>query len=145
MMEHEKVVSFGVAVKKSYRTPELVRFGAVRDLTQTGSGSGSESNSGSQSDMPCISDWKVHNSCIPSDPRVKENVFRIGSHPSGIGLYLFDYKPQWRDAWGHGRQFGVMADEVETVMPDAISIHPTGYRQVDYAMLGIERATNHLH
>ena len=70
---------------------------------------------------------------------------RIGRHPSGISLYLFDYRPQWLDAWGHGRQFGVMADEVETVMPDAISIHPTGYRQVDYAMLGIERATNHLH
>jgi len=145
-MEHQKVVNFGVVVKRPYVTPQLSRFGAVRDLTQTGSTTASESNKDSSSGMPCTADWKLHNSCpIPSDSRVKENVVRIGSHASGIGLYLFDYQPQWRDAWGYGRQFGVMADEVETVMPEAVSIHPTGYRQVDYAMLGIERATNHLH
>lgn len=35
------------------------------------------------------------------------------------------------------RQFGVMADEVETVMPEAISVHPDGYKMVNYALLGI--------
>ena len=50
----------------------------------------------------------------------------------GIGLYLFDYKPEFRDAWGHGRQLGVMADEVEAVMPNAVSVRADGYRTVDY-------------
>lgn len=43
------------------------------------------------------------------------------------------------DLHGHGRQFGVMADEVEQVMPEAVSVHPDGYKMVDYAMLGISR------
>ena len=45
----------------------------------------------------------------------------------------------YRDAWGHGRQFGVMADEVERAMPEAVSVHPDGYKMVNYAMLGISR------
>jgi hypothetical protein len=56
-----------------------------------------------------------------------------------MGLYLFDYKPEFRDTCGHGRQFGVMADEVEQVMPEAVSVHPNGYKMVDYAILGISR------
>jgi len=75
-----------------------------------------------------------------SDPGIKECVIKIGDHPLGIGLYLFDYKTAYRDQWGHGRQFGVMADEVEAVMPEAVSVHPDGYKMVDYAMLGISRS-----
>jgi hypothetical protein len=67
----------------------------------------------------------------------KENIVRIGDHPLGIGLYLFDYRPEFRDEWGHGRQFGVMADEVETVKPEAVSVHENGFKVVDYALLGI--------
>ena len=72
-----------------------------------------------------------------SDRNIKENIVRVGEHSLGIGLYLFDYKPEFREEWGFGRQFGVMADEVETVMPQAVSIHPDGYKMVNHAMLGI--------
>jgi hypothetical protein len=77
-------------------------------------------------------------SCL-SERQTKSNIIRVGSHPLGFGLYLFDYKPAFRDEWGHGRQFGVMADEVEKVMPEAVVIHPDGYKMVNYAMLGIRR------
>ena len=76
-----------------------------------------------------------------SDPRLKRKIARVGTHPLGIGLFLFDYKPEFRERFGTGRQFGVMADEVELVMPQAVSVHPDGYRMVDYAMLGIHRRT----
>jgi hypothetical protein len=55
----------------------------------------------------------------------------------GIGLYLFDYKPEFRDQWGYGRRFGVMADEVEEVFPEAVFWHPNGHKIVDHALLGI--------
>jgi hypothetical protein len=71
----------------------------------------------------------------PSDRATKENIVRIGQHPLGIGLYLFDYKAQFRDAHGHGRQLGVMADEVEQVLPEAVCVHADGYKMVDYRML----------
>jgi hypothetical protein len=78
------------------------------------------------------------NMMVPSDRTLKENVVRIGAHSLGIGRYQFDYRPV-RTAFGRGRQFGVMADEVETVLPEAVSMHPDGYKVVDYGMLGISR------
>ena len=74
---------------------------------------------------------------MSSDRAVKENIVRIGTHPLGIGRYLFDYKPEYRESSGFGRRFGVIADEVETVLPQAVSMHPDGYKMVDYGLLGI--------
>ena len=74
-----------------------------------------------------------------SERRVKENIVRIGDHPLGFGLYLFDYRPEYRAQWGQGRQFGVMIDEVERVMPEAVSMHPDGYKRVDHSLLGIHQ------
>ena len=113
--------------RKPYQRPVLRVFGAVHLMTQ---GLGSRSGDGGMSMMPMGGG---------SDRAIKENAVRIGHHPLGIGLYLFDYKPQYRDIWGHGRQFGVMADEVEALLPSAVSLHADGYKVVDYAKLGITR------
>ncbi len=122
--------------KRCYVSPVLVRYGQVRDLTQAGTNGGAEALNCSKFALPS-------RRCNKSDKRVKENLIRIGDHPLGIGLYLFDYKPEFRDEWGHGRQFGVLAQEVETVLPEAVCIHPDGYRMVDYGMLGIRRDGHH--
>lgn len=79
---------------------------------------------------------------MTSDVRAKENIVSIGQHPMGFGLYLFDYKPEFKDACGHGRQFGVMAQEVEPVVPDAVGIGTHGYKVVHYGLLGIRRAVH---
>jgi uncharacterized protein YoxC len=63
-----------------------------------------------------------------SDRRLKTNIKRIGTHPLGIGIYEFDY------VWGE-HATGVMADEVKTVMPEAVTRHPSGYDMVDYGKL----------
>lgn len=115
------------ARKKAYAAPRLVRYGAVHALTNAGSAGGLETGMGMMTPMP---------SCRG----VKENIARIGTHPLGVGLYLFDYKPEFRDRFGHGRQFGVMADEVEAVFPAAVALRPDGIKVVDYAMLGMGKA-----
>ncbi len=130
----------------SYSTPTLTRYGTVSKLTMSNGGSHTDGNDMNPGNMGA------------SDRLLKHNIVPIGTHPIGIGLYLFDYKPEFRDVWvsvqtpppagrgserlhvwGHGRQFGVMADEVEQVMPEAVSLHPDGYKMVNYAMLGISR------
>ena len=63
-----------------------------------------------------------------SDRRLKTNIKRIGTHTLGIGIYEFDY------VWGE-HATGVMADEVKTVMPEAVTRHPSGYDMVDYSKL----------
>jgi hypothetical protein len=111
--------------KKAYSHPEIRVYGALHLLTQGSSGNGSD-GSGTMSKM--------------SDRTTKENIVKIGVHPLGIGLYLFDYKPEYLGLSGQGRQFGVMADEVEIVMPEAVSLHADGYKIVNYAMLGISQS-----
>ena len=116
------------APKKRYQRPVLRTFGSLHQMTQ---GTGNINGDGGQGMMFASGGG--------SDRSIKENIVRIGEHPLGIGLYLFDYKSEYRNVWGCGRQFGVMADEVESVMPAAVSKHPKGYKLVDYAMLGISR------
>lgn len=108
--------------KAAYSAPVLRVYGSVSKLTLGGGGS--------------LGDGVVMN-MVPSDPLIKENIVRVDTHLLGIGLYLFDYRPEYRERCGTGRQFGVMADEVETVMPEAVVMHPDGYKMVNYAMLGI--------
>jgi len=62
-----------------------------------------------------------------SDRRLKSNIVRVGTHPLGIGIYEYNI-------FGR-RERGVMADEVEKVMPSAVLIHPRGFKMVDYAAL----------
>lgn len=116
--------------KAAYTTPVLTMYGSVSALTMGPGGSTTDAFGGND---PLNA---------PSDPRVKENVVRIGQHPLGIGLYLFDYKPEFRAQWGNRRQFGVMADEVEAVLPAAVTTPADGYKRVNYQLLGINRTLN---
>jgi hypothetical protein len=110
--------------KKPYRSPTLTVYGSVKELTGNNSGT----NSGDSNTMMRTG----------SDRALKQNIVRVGEHPAGFGLYLFDYKPEFIDQ-GAGRQFGVMADEIEGIVPEAVTVEANGYRSVDYSLLGITR------
>lgn len=112
--------------KLRYSAPVLTEYGSVRDLTGNNV-AGSFADAGA---MLMVGS---------SEPSLKEDVVRVGEHPAGFGLYLFSYKAEYRDECGHGRQFGVMADEVEAIVPEAVMVGENGYRLVDYARLGITR------
>jgi hypothetical protein len=98
-------------------------YGAVAQMTQ-GSG-GTNGDAGNQT-------------MKPSDIALKQNIVRVGTHPSGFGLYFFEYKTEYRQQAGYGRRFGVIAQEVEAVVPDAVITHADGYKRVNYTMLGIQ-------
>jgi hypothetical protein len=71
-----------------------------------------------------------------SDPRVKQNVERIGTFaPLDIGVYSFEYKDEFKERFGHGERVGFMADEVEAVLPDAVITTDDGYKMVNYSMV----------
>ena len=115
---------------KEFVPPQLVFLGSVKSITR-GGGSGVFNDGMSGMGMVMM-----------SDPRAKQNIIEVGRDPRGFGLYLFDYRPEFRSAHGSGRQFGVMADEVERVMPAAVIVAADGYRRVDYSLLGFSRTPN---
>lgn len=64
-----------------------------------------------------------------SDVRAKTDIERVGSTDSGLSVYTYRYK------FGGPRQMGVMAQEVERVRPDAVTMHPSGLKMVNYGKL----------
>jgi hypothetical protein len=63
-----------------------------------------------------------------SDPRLKKDVRKVADDPRGFGWYEYEY------VWGGGRMTGVMADEVQAVMPEAIG-QVGRFLTVDYSKL----------
>lgn len=107
-----------------YRAPRLVVHGSVRELTLGQGGASPDTTTKQKKTKPAR-----------SEPSVKQHMVRIGTHPLGIGLYLFEYRPGFGP---QGRHFGVMADEVERVLPQAVSRDAAGLRRVDHHLLGID-------
>lgn len=67
-----------------------------------------------------------------SDRRLKENIVKVGEKGS-INIYEFNFKGD------DVRYQGVMADEIEKLMPHAVSKDElTGYLKVDYDLIGLE-------
>ena len=72
-----------------------------------------------------------------SDIRMKENIKVIGTLKNGLNVYEFEYKPEFKNKEfnGHGKFIGVMAHEVEQVVPQAVKTLDDGYKVVDYGLL----------
>jgi hypothetical protein len=62
-----------------------------------------------------------------SDIRLKSNIVKVGEHPLGIGVYEYDIFDR--------REYGVMAQEVLAVKPEAVIHRPDGYLMVNYGAL----------
>ena len=62
-----------------------------------------------------------------SDARLKTDIRRIGTHDSGIGIYSYI-------KFGEP-EIGVLAHEVEQVMPHAVVTHSSGFKMVNYGAL----------
>jgi hypothetical protein len=69
-----------------------------------------------------------------SDRRLKENIVLVGKDErTGLNLYEFNYTKD-----PERRFCGVMADEVQSVMPNAVIRGADGFDSVCYGMLGLE-------
>jgi hypothetical protein len=61
-----------------------------------------------------------------SDARLKTDVRRMGYADNGLPIYLYRYRgsPVF--------ELGFMAQDVEQVRPEAVSMHPSGFKMVNY-------------
>ena len=66
-----------------------------------------------------------------SDMRLKHDIVLLGRLDDGLGYYRFVYNG------GHTAYVGVMAQEVQSVMPEAVSRGRDGYMRVSYVKLGL--------
>lgn len=81
--------------------------------------------------------YKGLDSLSGSDIRIKENIKRVGEMSNGLGIYEFEYKPEFKNhpLCGHGRFRGVMAHEVAQRNPGAVVRMDNGYNAVNYDLI----------
>lgn len=109
---------------------QLTRYG---DVVRAGQGVGgttvSKTSGGDSggSDMANIAGLALTAASFFSDARLKTDISKVGELPSGLGVY--DYTKFGK------RERGVMAQEVEKVIPEAVSTHESGYKMVNYGLL----------
>ena len=108
---------------RPYTAPRLRRFGDVSVLTRAGTA--------------VVMEGAMAPTGMPSSFSIKRDIVRVGEHPWGLGLYLFRYRRPWAAQFGPGWKFGVIAEEVEAVVPEAVSVGADGVKRVDYGRLGI--------
>jgi hypothetical protein len=70
-----------------------------------------------------------------SDIRLKHDIVLLGHLDNGVGLYRFVYNGETRP------YVGVMAQDVQTVRPDAVTRGADGYLRVYYQKLGLKFET----
>lgn len=72
-----------------------------------------------------------------SDESMKKNVKQIGgTRPDGLNVYEYEYKDQYKDIAGYGKQVGFMAQEVEKIYPEAIGRDSkSGKKTIDYSKI----------
>ncbi len=70
-----------------------------------------------------------------SDIALKHDIVLLDHLANGLGYYRFSY------IGGHKAYVGVMAQEVENVMPDAVTRGSDGYLRVYYEKLGLKFRT----
>ena len=70
-----------------------------------------------------------------SDINAKENIKKVGSLDNGLNLYSYNYKDGYD--LPKGKQIGVIAQEVEKIIPEAVVDMPNGFKGVNYALLGV--------
>ena len=74
-----------------------------------------------------------------SDERLKYNIVPITNPISkieAIGGYTFDWKPEYKDLHGfEGHDVGVIAQEIESILPEVVTTRDSGYKAVKYEKL----------
>lgn len=78
--------------------------------------------------------WATGGFKPPSDRRLKKAARKVASLAHDIGLWMFRYV--WEPDYAPLR-CGYMADEVERVFPEAVSVDPWGFKRVDYDKVAI--------
>lgn len=67
-----------------------------------------------------------------SDVRLKENVDFVGRNQQGFNIYKWDWNDKANELGEFGSQVGVLAQELLETHPERVSVHDSGYYQVDY-------------
>jgi hypothetical protein len=104
-------------------------YGATRAGNAINYGNASAANRGTLTNNLLNLAGSAAKAYAASDIRLKRDIKRIGTLPSGLPTYEFSY------IWGPERYVGVMAQEALHYAPEAVVMSANGFLMVNYANL----------
>ena len=72
-----------------------------------------------------------------SDIRLKTNIKQVGKLDNGIKLYTWKWTDEAKKIVNNQPEYGVIADEVQDTMPEAVIRGSDGYLRVNYSAIGV--------
>ena len=92
-------------------------------------------NTGSLGDIAQLASGIGGAAAGASDIRLKKNIEKIGVLPNGLNIYKWDWKEEAALVSGPKMTIGVIAQEVQEIMPNAVILDSSGYLKVNYGMV----------
>ena len=114
----------------------LAGLGSSTQMQQTSSGFGSQGFGGGPSTASQIAGL-IGAAAGFSDKRLKTKIKLVGRLANGIKLYKWEWTEKGKELVGNQVEFGVIAQEVEKIMPEAVMRGSDGYLRVNYSMLEV--------
>jgi hypothetical protein len=72
---------------------------------------------------------------VKSDVNLKDDIVKVGEFSDKVGLYKWKWNSIAKKLGINTPEYGVLAQEVERVLPEAVSIDYDGFKQVRYDMV----------
>lgn len=105
-------------------------YGATRASNEIGYGNArAQASQGGVNNLLNLGSTVLKGAALFSDARLKRNVERVGTMPSGLPLHEFEY------IWGPEKFVGVLAQEALAYRPEAVSMDDSGFLKVNYSLL----------
>lgn len=70
-----------------------------------------------------------------SDERLKKNIVKFSTLKNGINVYRWEWNDEGKHLAGDQPTFGVLAQEVQKIVPEAVNMGSDGYLRVNYGMI----------
>ncbi len=115
----------------------LAGLGSSTQMQQTTSGFGSQGFAGGPSPFSQIASAAATGAKIAgfSDVRLKNEITFVGKLENGIKIYKWKWNEKGKELAGDQVEFGVLAQEVQKIVPEAVITGPDGYLMVNYGAL----------
>lgn len=113
----------------------LAGLGSSTQMQQTASGTQGQAFAGLSPFQQVAGAAGTIAGLLPSDIRLKTNIKRIGKLPNGIPLYHWEWTREGKKIAGDQTTFGVIAQEVLKLMPEAVAVGNDGYLRVNYGKI----------
>lgn len=115
----------------------LAGLGSATQMQQTMKGTGGQVVPGGPSPFSQIAGAVGAIAPMFSDIRLKSKIKYIGKLANGIKFYKWSWNKKGRKLAGNQPEYGVIAQQVREIMPNAVVRGKDGYLQVDYSKVGV--------